>query len=200
MEKIDYENLSTWLKDKKPGIYDIEIVNAPSEAFVGDAETFSPSELGLILSSAPEDVLLNLSISLPKETVDTVSCFNGFRYNMPINSIKMKSNYVEDASWMCYNCHNLQSADVDFKNMTMASGMFTDCEELKKVNITSKKIGIAPSMLKGCTKLKTVDLDNFEMTKDFPLRNLRSLLGGCTQLTTLDTSSLDSRVRLFRLG
>lgn len=112
-----------------------------------------------------------------------------------ITSAEIDVTGMTNASFMFYNCSNLQSVNLknfDTKNVSNMWGMFHGCSGLKSVDVSNfdtRRVGNMGEMFQDCSSLTSVDVSNFDTGNVF---YMDSMFAGCSSLTSVDVSNFDT--------
>lgn len=111
-----------------------------------------------------------------------------------IKSAEIRVTGMTNASFMFWNCHNLERVDLsyfDTSSILDVHEMFDGCGMLTEINFGSsfKCQGSMYAMFRDCGSLKSIDLSSFDTQK---VTDMGAMFFGCNSLTNLDLSSFDT--------
>ena len=104
----------------------------------------------------------------------------------------LKTNYVENMSYMFRGCSSLTSLDLSSWNtgeVTNMSYMFYECSGLTSLNVSSwntGKVTYMTGMFGGCKKLSSLDVSRWNTGE---VTNMKKMFYNCSGLTSLNVSS-----------
>ena len=106
---------------------------------------------------------------------------------------------MTDASWMFYECYNLEAVDLtnfETKNLKSTMGMFALCENLTELDVSNFDTGNVVNMegmFASCIGLTSLDVSGFDTSN---VENMGSMFCNCVELTELDISGFNtSKIR-----
>ena len=106
----------------------------------------------------------------------------------------LKTEYVEDMSWMfgtCYSLTNLDLNSFNTSNVTNMTRMFSGCglTSMDLSSFNTSNVTTMKSMFCGCDNLTNLDLSGFDTSK---VTDMSSMFEGCDNLTSLDLSGFNT--------
>lgn len=116
-------------------------------------------------------------------------------YCTQISSAKIDVTEMKDASYLFYNCNNLQELDLsgfDTSQVTNMESMFAGCSSLIELNLSNfdtSQVSDMSGMFAGCINLRELDLSNFNTGH---LTVMTGMVRNCKSLNKLDLSSFDT--------
>lgn len=118
-----------------------------------------------------------------------------YEYRDRIKTAEINVRYMDDASWMFYECGYLTSIDLsnfDTSRISRMQGMFMGCKRLRSLDLNkfdTRNAQYMNDMFCECEALTDLNLSSFSTSQ---VTNMKGMFSGCSSLTCLDLSNFDT--------